>query len=73
MAGPAVVVVAGIALVVVSVRTADPLVAEDYYKRGIEIDKRLAPADKALAPCGGGERSSLRGWLTGIASPGRGS
>jgi hypothetical protein len=51
IAGPAIVIVAGIATVVIAVRQPDPLVAEDYYRRGIEINKALAEAQaKALLP-----------------------
>ena len=53
IAGPAAVIVAGIATVVLAVRTPDPLVAEDYYRRGIEINKTLPAGDaaaKALMP-----------------------
>lgn len=46
IAGPALVVVAGIATVWIAVRTPDPVVADDYYRRGIEINKALA-AQKA--------------------------
>lgn len=49
IAGPATVVVAGIATLVIAVRSPDPLVAEDYYRRGIEINKQLA-ADRAHLP-----------------------
>lgn len=48
IAGPASVAVAGAATVWIAVRGADPVVAEDYYKRGIEINKTLA--DRALLP-----------------------
>lgn len=50
IAGPAIVVVAGIATVVIAVRTPDPVVAQDYYRRGIEINRTLAAGDKALLP-----------------------
>lgn len=52
IAGPAAVIVAGIATLVLAVRQPDPLVAEDYYRRGIEINKTLAAqeASKALMP-----------------------
>jgi uncharacterized protein len=42
IAGPAAVVLAGIATVVIAVRTPDPVVAPDYYRRGIEINRTLA-------------------------------
>ncbi len=51
IAGPAVVILAGIATVWIAVRTPDPVVAEDYYRRGIEINKTLAAEGaKALLP-----------------------
>jgi uncharacterized protein len=51
IAGPALVVVAGIATVVIAVRMPDPVVAQDYYRRGMEINKSLAAQRaKALAP-----------------------
>ncbi len=53
IAGPAVVVLASIATLILAVRQPDPVVAEDYYRRGIEINKTLAAretAAKALLP-----------------------
>ena len=50
IAGPAAVVVAGIATVWIAVRTPDPVVAEDYYRRGMQINKTLADQRKALLP-----------------------
>jgi uncharacterized protein len=44
------VVVAGIATVVIAVQQPDPVVALDYYRRGIEINKTLAARDKAALP-----------------------
>lgn len=51
--GPAAVVVAGVATIVLAVSRPDPVVAEDYYRRGIEINKTLQRerlAREALAP-----------------------
>ena len=39
MAGPATVVVAGIVTTVLAVRTSDGLVADDYYRQGLGINK----------------------------------
>jgi uncharacterized protein len=51
IAGPALVVLAGIATVWLAARTPDPVVAEDYYRRGVEINKTLAAqGSKALLP-----------------------
>lgn len=51
IAGPAVVVLASIATLVLALRTPDPLVAEDYYRRGVEINKTLSErAGKGMMP-----------------------
>jgi hypothetical protein len=51
IAGPAIVVVAGVATAVIAATGADSLVAQDYYKRGIEINQQLA-RERALMPAG---------------------
>jgi hypothetical protein len=48
VAGPAVVVVASFATLWIAVKVPDPVVAPDYYRQGIEINKALA--DKKLMP-----------------------
>lgn len=50
IAGPAAVVAAGFATLVVAMRAPDPVLAADYYRRGIEINKTLAAKDKANLP-----------------------
>jgi hypothetical protein len=50
LAGPAVVVVAGFVTLYLAVRTPDPVVSEDYYRQGIEINKTLEGKETALAP-----------------------
>lgn len=47
--GPVAVVVAGLTTVWIAVRSPDPVVAQDYYRRGMEINQTLA-RDKALMP-----------------------
>ena len=49
VSGPAAVVVAGILTVWIAVVKTDPVVDENYYRRGIEINKQLA-AQRALLP-----------------------
>jgi uncharacterized protein len=51
IAGPATVVVAGIATAWIAASGADKLVAEDYYRRGIRINEQLA-RERALMPAG---------------------
>ena len=42
-------VVAGFVTLVIAIRVPDPVIAEDYYRRGLQINKTLAE-QKALAP-----------------------
>jgi uncharacterized protein len=49
MAGPAAVVLAGIATTVIAVRTSDGMVADDYYKQGLGINRTLARDTRAAA------------------------
>ncbi len=49
MSGPAIVVCASIATAVIAVETNDALVAEDYYQRGLAINKVIAREERAEA------------------------
>ena len=49
VSGPAAVVIAGIATMWIAIATNDPVVDENYYRRGIEINKQLAK-ERALVP-----------------------
>ena len=54
MAGPAAVVVAGTVTAYIAFSGADRLVAEDYYKRGVEINRTIEsrshmPAKSAMS------------------------
>ncbi len=50
IAGPAVVVVASFVTLYLAIRTPDPVVDEDYYRKGIEINKTLNDNAHSLAP-----------------------
>ncbi len=50
VAGPAVVVVASFVTLFLALRYPDPVVSEDYYRQGIEINKSLANPSGSLAP-----------------------
>ena len=50
MLPPAISVIGGIAVLCVAVRTNDGLVAEDYYRRGVTINERLA-RERSAAEC----------------------
>lgn len=49
MAGPATVVVAGVITTIIAIRTSDGLVAEDYYKQGLSVNRMLAREKRAEA------------------------
>ncbi|HUJ01678.1 MAG TPA: FixH family protein [Usitatibacter sp.] len=49
MSGPAIVVCAGITTAVIAVETSDPLVADDYYQRGLAINQVIAREEHAQA------------------------
>ena len=50
LAGPVVVIVAGFFTFWLAVRNPETMVAEDYYRQGIEINKTLEASEKSLAP-----------------------
>ncbi len=64
IAGPAIVVVASFITLYLAISRPDPLVDEDYYRKGIEINKTLGnPA--TLAPAVEGRNHAA----TGVAPP----
>lgn len=50
LAGPVLVVIAGFVTLYIAVRMPDPVVSEDYYRQGIEINRTLASDAASLAP-----------------------
>ncbi len=50
VAGPVVVIVAGFITFWLAVRNPETVVAEDYYRQGIEINKTLEASDTSLVP-----------------------
>ena len=50
IAGPAIVIVAGFVTLWLALSRPDPVIAEDYYRRGVEINQTLAHPEKSLAP-----------------------
>lgn len=50
IAGPAIVVVASFITMYLAVSGQDPVVDEDYYRKGIEINKTLGDKPTSLAP-----------------------
>jgi hypothetical protein len=57
--GPAVVVVAGFVTAYIALRAPDPVIDPDYYRHGVEINKRLSEAEKSRAPALTGRNHAL--------------
>lgn len=61
IAGPAVVVVASFVTLYLAITRPDPLVSEDYYRQGMEINKTLDKAATSLAPAELGRNHAATG------------
>lgn len=75
MSGPLIVIVAGIFTLVLAVRTSDGLVAEDYYKEGLAINRAIERDERARALGLSAslqfseERTRVRAFLAGAGTP----
>jgi hypothetical protein len=74
IAGPAIVVVAGVTTAFIALSTDDGLVADDYYKRGLLINKELERSGRGVAMKLGavasfGPDGGVRVDLAGFAEP----
>lgn len=63
IAGPLVVIVAGFVTLWLAIRTPDPVVDADYYRKGIEINRSLQAAEDAgnLAPAAAARNHAATG------------
>lgn len=52
IAGPLLVIIAGFITLYLAISRPDPVVDEDYYRKGIEINKTLNERRDSLAPAG---------------------
>jgi len=50
IAGPVIVVIAGFFTLWLAVRQPDPVLAEDYYQQGLDINKTLRSQEAAMTP-----------------------
>ena len=50
ISGPLLVVIAGFVTAFIALRNPDPVIAEDYYRQGLEINKTLNDPKRSLAP-----------------------
>ena len=69
IAGPAIVVVAGFVTLYIAVHRPDPVISEDYYRKGIEINKTLeTQGATSLAPALHARNHAATG-VPGAATP----
>lgn len=61
IAGPAVVVVASFVTLYFAVSGSDPVIDQDYYRKGLEINKTLANNPSSLAPAVQGRNHAATG------------
>lgn len=69
VAGPAIVVVASFITLYLAIRHPDPVVAEDYYRKGAEINKTLGSTPASLVPAMEGRNHAA----TGVVPPAKAS
>lgn len=67
VAGPAIVVVAAFVTLYLAVTRPDPVISEDYYRQGIEINKTLGDDAQAasMAPALQARNHAQTGFVTG--------
>jgi len=61
IAGPAIVVVAGFFTLYLALRYPDPVIDQDYYRKGLELNKTLANPAASLAPAVQGRNHAQTG------------
>ena len=77
MAGPLFVVAASLASAWIAIRSDDGVVADDYYKQGLSINRKLKYVDvKPARPVGATitvtARGEVRAWIEGLADSPKG-
>ena len=70
IAGPVVVVVASFVTLYLAIANPDPLVAPDYYRKGIEINQTLGDSSASLAPAMQGRNHAATGGAPAAKSAG---
>jgi uncharacterized protein len=71
IAGPALVVIAGFFTLFLALRWPDPLVDEDYYRKGIDINKTLEANSASLAPAVQARNHAATGSVPDVEAPAR--
>jgi uncharacterized protein len=69
IAGPALVIVASFVTLYLAITRPDPVVSQDYYRKGVEIDQTQGNSATSLAPAMQGRNHAA----TGIVPPARGA
>jgi uncharacterized protein len=68
IAGPAIVVVAGFVTLYIALRYPDPVIDDDYYRKGLEINKTLSNPAASLAPALQGRNHAQTGVVVAPAA-----
>lgn len=71
IAGPVLVVVASFVTLYLALAIPDPVVAQDYYRKGIEINKTLDAAPSSLAPALQARNHAATGQVPGPQAAGK--
>jgi len=66
--GPVVVIVAAFVTLFIAVRTPDPVVAEDYYRKGLEVGK-MKPEEAQMMPAMQARNHAATGTLPPSSPP----
>lgn len=61
LAGPAIVVIASVVTLYLAVSRADPVLDEDYYRKGLQLNQTLADNPASLAPALQGRNHAATG------------
>jgi hypothetical protein len=69
VAGPAIVVVASFITLYLAVTRPDPVMDEDYYRKGVEINKELSANPASLAPAMQGRNHAATGVPRPVDAP----
>ncbi len=69
LAGPIIVVIAGFITLYLAVSRPDPVISQDYYRQGIEINKTLASDPASLAPAVQARNHAATGTPPAVTKP----
>ncbi len=69
LAGPIIVVIAGFITLYLAVSRPDPVISQDYYRQGMELNKTLAGDPASLAPAVQARNHAATGTPPAVTKP----